>query len=400
MHKPADSAKILKVAILLDTTTSWSRSLVEGILEYKKDHGPWHIQLQPNAGSDEVWLPLDWKGDGIIGRVSNQRIADRLAEIGKPVVNVSYVKVPGVNYPRVNTSAMGIAKLAYETLRSRGLRHFGYVGELDREYVQASMQTYQKVVEGAGHSLSCFNFSGDSLPLAEWLEGLPKPVGVLCWGPSLGHEVIDTCNLCDINVPNNVAVLGENFDKLLSNASYPPQAGIVNDTHQIGMTAASILDGMMHGHQPERMEWMLEPLEVIERLSIDMMAVEDPRVAKAMRFLKAHALEPISVEDVLHANPMARRTLERKFRQTFGVPIVEQIRQIRINQARSLLANSDLPVTEVAEKCGFSSYNYLNRIFKEFTGLSPSQYRSNSATLHDSARHAKKKRASPEGKAL
>jgi LacI family transcriptional regulator len=375
MPKPSKPGKILKVAILLDTTTSWSRSLIEGILEYTRDHGPWHIQLQPSASSDEVWIPPNWQGDGVIARVSNARIARRLADIGKPVVNISYIKVEGADYPRVNTSALGIAKLAYQTLRSRGLRNFGYVGELDCEHVQVSMETFANVLAAAGHTLSRFNIKDSSLPLERWLHSLPKPVGVLCWGPCLGHEVIDACNLGGINVPNDVAVLGENFDKLLSNASYPPQAAIVNDTHQIGMTAAAILDGMMHGHQPERKEWMLEPLEVIERLSVDMMAVDDPRVAKAMRFLKAHALEPISVGDVLRANPMARRTLERKFRQTFGVSIVEQIRQVRINHARSLLANSDLPITEVAEKCGFSSYNYLNRIFKEVTGVSPSQYR-------------------------
>lgn len=381
MHKPQTPRNIPKVAIFLDTATSWSRSLIEGILKYSKEQGPWHIHLRPSGSSDDILPPAQWQGDGIITRVSSQCIADRLAEIGKPVVNVSCVKVAGADYPRINTSAIGTAKLAYETLRSRGLRHFGYVGELDREYVQISMHAFEKVVQDAHHSLSCFNYSEDPLALEEWLKSLPKPVGVLCWGPSLGHDVIDTCNLCGINVPNDVAVLGENFDKLLSNASYPAQAGIVIDTQKIGMTAAAILDGMMHGRKPEKKEWILEPLEVTERLSIDMMAVEDPRVAKAMRFLKAHAFEPISVEDVLQANPMARRTLERKFRQTFGVSIVEQIRQIRINHARSLLANSDIPVTEVAEKCGFSSYNYLNRIFKESTGLSPSQYRSNSISL-------------------
>ena len=98
-------------------------------------------------------------------------------------------------------------------------------------------------------------------------------------------------------------------------------------------------------------------------------------MAAVMRYLHEHALEPITVEDVLKTNPMARRSLERKFRQLFGCSVVEQIRQLRINHARLLLADTDEAVTLIAEECGFSSYNYLNRIFKQSTGLSPSQYR-------------------------
>jgi LacI family transcriptional regulator len=141
------------------------------------------------------------------------------------------------------------------------------------------------------------------------------------------------------------------------------------------MTAAFILDNMMHGKKPKKMNWNLEPLGIVEKLSIDTLAVEDPRMAKVMHFLKDHALEPISVPDVLKANPMARRSLERKFQQLFGCSVVEQIRQLRINHARKLLTETDQPITWIAEQCCFTSYNYLNRIFKQCTGLSPSQYR-------------------------
>jgi transcriptional regulator GlxA family with amidase domain len=98
-------------------------------------------------------------------------------------------------------------------------------------------------------------------------------------------------------------------------------------------------------------------------------------MANVMRFLHEHALEPISVPDVLKANPMARRSLERKFHLLYGCSIIEQIHRLRVNHARSLLSETDDPVTLIAEKCCFSSYNYLNRIFKQLTGLSPSQYR-------------------------
>jgi LacI family transcriptional regulator len=372
MHqKPAS---ILRVAILVDTTTSWSRLLIEGILEYTKKHGPWHIHLEPQPRDDQLHLPENWQGQGIIARVSTKKMARQLDALKIPVVNISSVLIKGITYPRVITNPQSEARLAYDTFRARGFNHFAYVGDLRQEYVAEHFHAYEKELREAGITPRPFNpESGGSFE--EWLKQLPKPVGVYCWGPSLGHRVIDACQLAGINVPHDVAVLGSNYDELLSESSYPPQAGIQMNAEQIGATSASILDDLMHGKKPKTLEWRLEPKGVVEKLSIDTMAVEDPRMAAVMRYLNKHALEPITVEDVLKANPMARRSLERKFRQLFGCSVVEQIRQLRINHARLLLADTDEAVTLIADECGFSSYNYLNRIFKQSTGLSPSQYR-------------------------
>ncbi|WOO43697.1 DNA-binding transcriptional regulator [Rubellicoccus peritrichatus] len=368
------SSKITRVAILVDTMTTWSRSLIEGILAYNKENEPWHMHLEPQPSRDALLLPKGWSGDGIIARVSSPQVADQLQSLGKPVVNISSIKLEGVDYPRVISSPVSVAQLAYDTFRIRGFNNFGYVGDLSFGFVQTEYQAYQSVIDDAGCKLYCFDLSKNH-SIEDWLAALPKPMGIFCWGPSLGHLVIDSCNLINVNVPNDIAVLGANYDKLLSEASYPSQAGILMDSKQIGRTAARMLDDMIHGRPLEKRDWRLEPLGIIEKLSIDTLAVNDDRMSKVMRYLNEHAFEPISVTDVIKHNPMSRRTLERKFRLTFGCSIVDHIRQLRINHARKLLASSDLPITEISEICGFSSYNYLNRIFKMSTGLSPSQYR-------------------------
>lgn len=365
---------IFRVAILVDTTTSWSRALIEGILDYTKEHGPWHIHLEPQPRDEQLHLPENWHGQGIIARVSTKKMARQLEALETPVVNISSVHIPGISYPRVITNPQSEARLAYDTFRSRGFNHFAYVGDVRQDFVKQHFQIYKEELKQADCTPQLFNPEVDGL-LEEWLKQLPKPVGIYCWGPSLGHRVIDACQLANINVPHDVAVLGSNYDELLSESSYPPQAGVRMNAEQIGRTAASILDSLMHGKKPEKLEWRLEPKGIVEKLSIDTMAIQDHRMAAVMRFLHEHALEPITVDDILSKNPMARRSLERKFRQMFGCSIVEQIRQLRINHARLLLADTDDPVTLIAEECGFSSYNYLNRIFKQSTGLSPSQYR-------------------------
>lgn len=369
-----EPSEVFNVAILVDTATSWSRSLIRGILQYTKQHGPWHIHLEPQSRDDKLHLPKYWRGDGIIARVSTDRMAGQLDQLRTAVVNISAIPLQRAYYPRVVTSPDSEAKLAFGVLRSRGFRQFAYAGDVTLNHVANHFCAFERILKKEGYApqLYCPKTSG---PLGEWLKGLPRPIAVYCWETEIGHKIIDTCLALEISVPHDVAVLGSTYDELLSEASYPPQAGILMATEQIGRTAAMILDGMMKGEKSKKKEWHIMPLGVMERLSIDALAVDDDRMARVMAYLRKHALEPITVPDVLKANPMARRSLERKFQRCFGCSVVEQIQRLRIQHARALLAETEAPMSAIAEQCCFSSYNYLHRIFKQSTGLSPSQYR-------------------------
>jgi LacI family transcriptional regulator len=131
----------------------------------------------------------------------------------------------------------------------------------------------------------------------------------------------------------------------------------------------------MAGSQPEQDYWAITSGGVVAKLSSDALAVSDPGMAKVMRFIQNNFREPIGVPEILDSVPMARRSLERKFRQTFGLSVVDRIRQIRVNEARLLLAGTNDPITLIAERCGFSSYTYMGRVFQEETGMTPSDYR-------------------------
>ena len=364
------------VAIYIPTSTSWGRRVISGVLEYAKVHGPWNIYIEPRGPTDSFQLPpKSWDCDGLITRMGSHAMARSIRESGLPAVNTSSIRVDNDDFPRIITSSIASGRLAVGLFISRGLSHFAYVGNPTEDYVQSQFEAFQRLVAERGRTCAFFKASDPVDQLIAWLKSLPKPVGIFCWGPSIGHTVIDACRKAGILVPHDVAVLGADHDDLLSEASHPAQSGIRIAAEQIGMTAAAILDGAMHGKRPAKMEWHIEPQGIIEKLSTDTLAVDDRRMAAAARFILEHAHEPISVDDVITANPMARRSLERKFRQLFGNSIVEHIRQIRLNKARLLLAGTDIPVTLIAEKCGFSSYNYMGRIFQEANGLTPRDYR-------------------------
>lgn len=363
------------ISIFVETATSWGRRVVSGILSYARTHGPWHIQVEPRGPDEEPDIPRNAKCDGIIARIGSQKFADQLLALNVPIINVSSIKIPGIVYPRVTTSSEAVCRMAANHLAVRGIRNFGYIGNIDQSYVYSQYDAFVHALAERGFTCSSCSHTEDPDNIVKWLRELPKPVGILCWGPRIGRLVIDNCLAAGIAVPHDVAVIGADYDELQSEASYPPQTGIRMASEQIGLIAAGVLDKLMAGETIEQNYWAITSGSVLAKLSSDTLAVSDARIARVMRFIQESFREPIGVPEILDTVPMARRSLERKFRQTFGISVVDRIRQIRVNEARLLLASTNDPITLIAEKCGFTSYNYMARIFQSATGMTPRDYR-------------------------
>lgn len=76
---------------------------------------------------------------------------------------------------------------------------------------------------------------------------------------------------------------------------------------------------------------------------------------------------------------ISRSHLQKSYRSCFGSSIMDELIHFRIAKARELLTDTDMTVTEVSAKCGYSSYCYFTKQFKKTVGMTPSEYRSNSA---------------------
>jgi LacI family transcriptional regulator len=116
------------------------------------------------------------------------------------------------------------------------------------------------------------------------------------------------------------------------------------------------------------------PVEVIIRQSTDVLAVEDPDVAAALQHIRQHAVDGLSVKQLLEAVPVNRRTLERRFIGVVGHTPLEEIHRLRIERAKVLL-QTELPVYDVAARSGFATAEYLATRFLHATGLTPTAYR-------------------------
>ena len=97
-------------------------------------------------------------------------------------------------------------------------------------------------------------------------------------------------------------------------------------------------------------------------------------------YVQFHFMQDISIADIAQACACSQSTVSHLFRQYTGEPVKKYIAGLRMAQAKKLLETSDLPVSTVAQMCGFSNINYFPTAFKKQTGVSPTEYRAYRST--------------------
>jgi LacI family transcriptional regulator len=172
-----------------------------------------------------------------------------------------------------------------------------------------------------------------------------------------------------------VAVIGVDNDARLCRLCTPPLSSVIPDTHRTGYEAAQILDRMMRGEEVGTEGVLISPLGVAERQSTDVYAIDDEDIVAALRYIREHACEGITVADVLRVVPLSRRMLEHRFQKLVRRTPHAEIIRIRMERASRLLRETELSLSEIAKRAGFADANYLSVAFKKHTGISPRVYR-------------------------
>jgi LacI family transcriptional regulator len=374
------------VAVLIETSTSWGSQAVRGVVDYVRASGHWVFQVDWHGVHEQQSLPRDWRGEGVIARLTSLSLARQIKSLGVPAVNISWSTVPGTAFPQVATDERAVSRLAAEHFLERGFRRFAYVGYPDqRNYVDRCGPAFAQSV--ADHGCECICFSsrrtnGASCrrpprldDLARWLKRLPKPIAVLTWDPVRGRHVTEACWNSGIHVPEEVAVLAAYNDDLMCEISTPPLSGINQCPERVGYAAAEVLDGMMRGKKPPAGPKYIPPAGVVTRRSTDTLAHDDPDLVSAIRFIREHADKPIHVNDVLELVSVSRRSLEQRFSLELGRSPAAEIRRVHLQRAMELLARTDLPIPEIASAAGFLHPEVMTRAFCREVGRSPSAYR-------------------------
>jgi len=337
------------------------------------------------------WL-TDWRGDGILVRINDRRMAKAVLETGLPAVDLRNA-LAETGLPGLGPDNWIVAKLSLEHLLDRGLRHFGFCGMPRGAYrfMDARCDYFQQLVQQAGYSCNVFQsrrksrrsvtWEQEQDQIAAWLAKLPKPVGVMTCSDDRGQQVLDACLRAGQLVPDDVAVVSVDNDDHLCDLSNPPLTSIDVNSRQIGYEAASLLDRLMAGERAPDKTIEFPPRSIIARGSTDVLAFDDRLVAMALQFVREHACDPITVEQVIRRLDVSRSTLERRFKKLLGRTPKAEILRVRVDRAKQLLAYSDLPLPLIAQKSGFGSLSHFSEVFHRRVGVTPRRYRNSSKKI-------------------
>jgi LacI family transcriptional regulator len=372
--------KLPRVLLLIETSRSYGRGLVEGIGRYVSMHGPWSIEFQERGLADPLtpWLKR-WRGDGIISRTVRRADVDRLLTMGTPTVEL--FADPDLGLPRVYPDNQAAGRLAAEHFRERGIRHVAFFALERVWWVQAR---YEAFCTAAGqHGVPCDVFlparhrriRPDAPQIARWVQALPKPCGLFCACDGFALPIFTACRTLGIAIPEQLAVLGVDNDSVLCAVTQPPLSSVNLGAERIGYEAAALLDRLMAGRRPEPHGLVIEPEGIVARQSTDILLLTDPDVAQAVRIIREHACRGLRVSQVTQAVGLSRRALEQRFRRALGRTPKQEITRLQLERAQQLLRETTLRIEQIAKLCGFTSFKYFPRAFRRETGQTPRAYR-------------------------
>ncbi len=375
------------VALLIETSNGYCRGLLEGIIDYAKRNANWSIHLteQERGAAPPAWLS-SWQGDGIIARIETDAIGQGLKKFGLPIVDLSAARhLKGI--PWADTEDKAIARLAVEHFTERGFTQLAYCGDPGFRWSETRRDHFKLLVEKSKcafheHQTTprydpSFSWDKEKQRLAGWLQSLPRPVAIMACYDFQAQQVLDVCRSLEIAVPEEIAVLGVDDDRLICELAEPSLSSIIPDTRGTGYEAAELLDRMMSGEAIEPQHCLItQPLGVQIRQSTDALAIDDAEIAKALSYIRRHALANIRVTDVLAQTTLSRRALEHRFTNLVGHTPHEEIMRVRIQRIKVLLKETDLSVQEIATRSGYEYAEYMAAAFKRATGLTPSAFRS------------------------
>jgi LacI family transcriptional regulator len=381
-----------RVILLIESSRAYGRGCLLGVAAYVRSHGRWSVlNIERGLTQDVPKFLRSWKGDGVLARIENKRIAKAVADLGVPAVDLRGSHRP-VNGAMLDTDPRIVTRIAAEHFLDIGFRHFAYIGFPGVDFSDARMVAYEEFLKSRGMHAHVYTphpqlqsktdvlgweargeLEGNAI--AEWLKSLPRPLAVFACNDVRGRQIIDACGQAELSVPEEVAVIGVDDDEVICELSNPPLSSVQPDTLRIGYEGAALLDSMMDGQPAPEETIFIPPKGIAHRLSSEATAVDDREVATAMQLIRDHACEGFSVHDLVSRLHVSRSTLERRFQAAFARTPAMEIERVRMSRAKLLLMETRYKLSKIAVMTGYGTASQFATAFKRYTALTPGQFR-------------------------
>lgn len=374
-----------QVAILVENSRAYGRTLIEGIAAYAQDNCSW--LLRPMA-ADEATAANLARFDGIIARIADDRLAKRIAASGLPAVDV-FCQKPRIGFAGVDSDHRRIGLLARDFFRARGFANFAYCGfpgsafsdAREKAYSDDATYVYSPRTRLPSDESQFYDERVDRIQdarsLARWLKALPKPVAAFCCNDLRAIQLQRVAIDSGFRVPEDVSILGVDNDTIACSFAGVPISSIDPNSFEIGRAAARILATML-ARRPDLKHHKVhtvKPGEITERASTDFMPIDPPWLGQVLMHVEKNMHRPVSAAEIFALAGRSGTFVENVFKAKLGMPAQAYVTAVKMREARRLIAKPELRISEIADLCGFSSHQYFCRTFAAAFGSSPREYR-------------------------
>ncbi len=395
-----------RIGLIIESSRGYGRGLLHGIANYAQSRDNWEIVYYERSLGQGIptWLE-DVELDGLIVRPDSKQLYHYIHQLGLPWVDLRNHRPVQPEVPTVSVDESQVVKSALEHLLQIGHRQLAFCGFGKVDFSYRRMQLFIRYAEAVGCEAFTYETSSQDEPdpsesqigiagpeltgriesyglkgeqeLAEWLVGLPKPIGLLACNDIRGRQVLNVLRQQRIDVPEKVSVIGVDNDELICKLSNPPMSSVDLNARMIGYRSAETLQRLIDGKPLERNYQSIAPVGIAIRVSTDTTAIEDQIIVRALTFIREHACEGIEVSSVVEPLPVSRATLERRFRKILGRSINSEITRVKVDRIKGLLLDTDLRMSAIARLAGFKHTEYMSALFKKEVGQTPGQFREN-----------------------
>ena len=378
---------MLKILLLIDYSSNFSRRLLEGLIKYSKENGPWMFYRLPEYyktlyGKEGIlqWVK-EWNADAIIAQWGNEGI-NLLKNLDIPVILQNYEKRSDY-FSNLTGDYKATGKMAAKFFAQKGFHNFAFYGNKGVVWSLERAEGYRREVERTGGDYYYFeteNLSGEQwsrshIHLDDWLLSLPKPIALFACDDYFALQVSEICKINNIKIPDEISLLGVDNDELICNLSDPPISSIVLELEKGGYETGRLIDKLVKKEKVGQFNIVINPLRVEVRLSTEKYDVSSKYILEVVKYIEENFKSDISIDELSHLVPLSRRNLEVKFKKDLGTSIYQFILNCRVEHLAYLLLTTDRSLFDLAYEVGFKDCKNVSRVFKKFKSNSPNEYR-------------------------
>jgi LacI family transcriptional regulator len=384
------TTKVHRIALLFNANNVFDHDVIGGIAAYfGSTRAAWDIFLE-----EDFRLRLSgiehWQGDGIIANFDDPAVAKALSRCRVPVVAVGGSYSDPANYPAgvpyVATDNVKLIELARQHLIDVGLQDFAMFSvpaTEENRWAQERENAFRSLMQGdrleteifRGCETSAHSWDEAVQGQIDWLRSLPKPVGVIAVSDARARQLLQACILADIEVPEQVAIIGIDNDPLVRRLTRIPLSSVIHGAQEMGSAAAHLMEQMLHGVRPPTTPIVVPPAGINVHASSQYQLIKHPNVMRARHFIRQYACQGIKTDQVAEYVGVSRSSLNASFRRELGCSVHDVILSVKLNAAKAGLESGGGSIEDVALGSGLTSIQQMHRVFKRELGCTPRAYR-------------------------